>query len=260
MMVDTTGDESAAALPTVAEAHQLGRAMSDDRASRRRWSSLMPDGPSSDEDFGIVTEEWREAHRARLVAGATDVPPESVSWGDLDILTEVDAEAGEALWGRMRQAAREELDSGWRAARAITGRVDDEAWDRVRFLGVRDALREEWQPRVGVESSLVDMLAQIQTTFEIWMLRHIERIGVTGRVTTREETARAEMDGVYVTLRVSDKEELDQSAAMADRWQRAYLRTVRALRDLRRHAPVVIQSAGQVNIGGQQINLSGREG
>jgi hypothetical protein len=33
--------------------------------------------------------------------------------------------------------------------------------------------------------------------------------------------------------------------------------TVRQLRDLRRYAPqVTIQSAGQVNIGGQQINVA----
>jgi hypothetical protein len=34
-------------------------------------------------------------------------------------------------------------------------------------------------------------------------------------------------------------------------------RTLRALRDLRRYAPtVMIQSAGQVNIGGQQVNMA----
>ena len=50
---------------------------------------------------------------------------------------------------------------------------------------------------------------------------------------------------------------MDQSAAMADRFQRMFLRGLRALRDLRRYAPaVVVQNAGQVNVGGQQVNLT----
>ena len=42
---------------------------------------------------------------------------------------------------------------------------------------------------------------------------------------------------------------------MVDRFNRLFLRTLRALRDLRRYAPtVMIQDAGQVNIGQQQVN------
>ncbi len=45
---------------------------------------------------------------------------------------------------------------------------------------------------------------------------------------------------------------------MADRFNRLFLRTLRALRDLRRYAPsVTVQHAGQVNIGGQQVNVAG---
>jgi hypothetical protein len=37
--------------------------------------------------------------------------------------------------------------------------------------------------------------------------------------------------------------------AMAERWNRIMLRTLRALRDLRRYSqPVLIQNAGQVNV------------
>ena len=49
---------------------------------------------------------------------------------------------------------------------------------------------------------------------------------------------------------------MDQSGAMADRFHRMFLRGIRALRDLRRYAPaVVVQNAGQVNVGGQQVNV-----
>jgi hypothetical protein len=44
---------------------------------------------------------------------------------------------------------------------------------------------------------------------------------------------------------------------MADRFHRIFLRTLRALRDLRRYAgPVIVQQAGQVNVGGQQVNVA----
>jgi hypothetical protein len=43
---------------------------------------------------------------------------------------------------------------------------------------------------------------------------------------------------------------------MVDRFNRIFLRTLRALRDLRRQEPVVVRRAGQVNVGHQQINVA----
>ena len=49
---------------------------------------------------------------------------------------------------------------------------------------------------------------------------------------------------------------MEQAAAMVDRFNRLFLRTLRALRDLRRYeAPVNVGMAGQVNIAGQQVNV-----
>ena len=56
---------------------------------------------------------------------------------------------------------------------------------------------------------------------------------------------------------VSANAAMDQAVAMAERFNRIFLRTLRALRDLRRYSPsVTIQSAGQVNIGGSQVNAA----
>jgi hypothetical protein len=50
---------------------------------------------------------------------------------------------------------------------------------------------------------------------------------------------------------------LEQAAGMVDRFNRIFLRTLRALCDLRRHSPqVIVQNAGQVNVADKQINLS----
>ena len=44
---------------------------------------------------------------------------------------------------------------------------------------------------------------------------------------------------------------------MVDRFNRIFMRTLRALKDLRRHAPMlVVQNVGQLNVAEQQINVA----
>jgi hypothetical protein len=65
-------------------------------------------------------------------------------------------------------------------------------------------------------------------------------------------------EGQWSPPRLSQAEAVDQAAAMVDRFNRMCLRTLRALRDLRRYSPpsVVVQHAGQVNVGRQQLNMA----
>jgi hypothetical protein len=57
--------------------------------------------------------------------------------------------------------------------------------------------------------------------------------------------------------RLSDAQAVEQAAAMVDRFGRMFARSLRALQNLRRHTPpVVVQNAGQVNVGHQQLNVS----
>jgi hypothetical protein len=63
--------------------------------------------------------------------------------------------------------------------------------------------------------------------------------------------------GTWTPPRQSEAEATEQWAATVDRLNRIFLRTLRALRDLRRYAgPVIVQNAEQVNVGGQQVNVS----
>ena len=55
----------------------------------------------------------------------------------------------------------------------------------------------------------------------------------------------------------SEADAVDQAHRFADDYNRQFLRVLRQLRDLRRYAPVVIQNAQQVNVGSQQLNVSG---
>ena len=66
-------------------------------------------------------------------------------------------------------------------------------------------------------------------------------------------------EGKWRLPRVMDVDAQNQAVAMADRFNRLFMRTLRGLRDLRRYAPsVMIQSAAQVNIGKQQVNIADR--
>ena len=48
---------------------------------------------------------------------------------------------------------------------------------------------------------------------------------------------------------------------MADRFNRLFLRDLRALRDLRRYAPaVVVQGSAQINVAEQQVNVNRTSG
>jgi hypothetical protein len=56
---------------------------------------------------------------------------------------------------------------------------------------------------------------------------------------------------------VTGAQAIEQAGAMVDRFNRIFLRTLRALRDLRRGPqPVLVQNAQQVNVGQQQVNVA----
>jgi len=70
---------------------------------------------------------------------------------------------------------------------------------------------------------------------------------------------RSTRDEKWQPPRLSAAEMIENAMAMADRFNRLYLRTLRQMRDLRRYSvPVTINNPKQVNIaadGGQQVNV-----
>ncbi len=65
-----------------------------------------------------------------------------------------------------------------------------------------------------------------------------------------------ERDGGVAAARVAETEALDQAVLMADRYQRAFLRLMKAFRDNRRLFGALVVAGGQVNIAEQQVNLT----
>jgi hypothetical protein len=216
--------------------------------------------------FKGVVESFQEAHQLtasgalakaqetlpHYQAGVLNGPADQVSWFGLQQVARHDPERAAQRWEEIKQAALDELRSGHRAAKAMEG-YGSQCWARARFCALRHELMEAWQPRNGVERQLIDMLAQAQTAYLYWLEI------LTLRCATNSGRKPEAKSGEPLT--VSDAEAEEQAAAMVDRFNRIFLRTARTLRELRRGTPgVVVQNAGQVNVGQQQVNVNAPKG
>jgi hypothetical protein len=176
--------------------------------------------------------------------------PRGVGWPDLERLADQDPVLALQKWEEVKQAAREELQSGLRAAEVPGG----SPWERAQFLAIRQALASQWQPRGGVEWQLIDAMALAQSGWLYWLqaLRMWASLGF-------EEFGRESKDRWgRATPRLSTGEAIELAGAMADRFNKVFLRTLRTLCNLRRCSPrVIVQTAAQVNVGRQQVNVAG---
>lgn len=186
---------------------------------------------------------------ADLRVGVAATPFDQLTWFRLATLFEHDPEAGRAIWARVRAEAVDELLSGHRIAATLDH--DSSPLSRARFLAIRDAFRHDWQPQGGAETALVDSAAQCFSMYLFWL----ERLSLHAVTDAELDGIHLKKHGTWQPPRVASEAALDQEAAMVDRFHRLFLRSLRALRDLRRHAPqLVVENAGQVNLGG--LNLS----
>ena len=227
----------------------------------------------------LIENEHLEPAEAVMIAGQGDVPTdevieelkqrnvESISWGNLSTIYARDPDAAEELWAEMQEQARQELDSGHRAAEVFESTDwQREPWKRAQYLAIRDGFIEEWQPRGTLERTMIDILAESFVMFQHWTRVHYYRATSEAKAlpTEKERKFAEKHKGEWWPPRVYEQEATEQAAAMADRFNRVFLRTLRNLRDLRRYtAPVTINNPEQVNIaadGGQQVNMQERKG
>jgi hypothetical protein len=179
-------------------------------------------------------------------------PPHEVQWFDLNQINRTDPAKAIARWEEIVRAALDELQTGHRAARAVETATDN-AWQRAQFLALRKELAAEWQPRMGIEHQLLDTMAQAQTCYLSWLHTFTVRTEMSNIGGDRLEKE----EGKWQSPRQTDADDIDQAAEMMDRFNRIFLRSLRALRDLRRYAgPIIVQNATQVNVGGQQVNVA----
>ena len=122
----------------------------------------------------------------------------------------------------------------------------------VRLLGVGNLIRPGYDVAIQVASpdglyprADVDLLGT-----RVGRIRDL-RPG-PGSATTVTVT---DFDEIRKDLGVPD---LTSQDPVVDRFDKIFLRSLRALRDLRWYTPaIVVQNAGQVNVAGQQVTVSG---
>jgi hypothetical protein len=182
---------------------------------------------------------------------AMQCPPDQVSWTSLFVLEQSDPALAIRRWEEVKDHARAELRSGHRAARTLEG-ADSYCWGRAQFLALRAELVEAWGPRDAQELLLVDQIAQFQMLLEWWLRAVAVWTEIMG---TKPERHKRDIE----MPRVRDAEAVEAAAVLVERFQRLYLRALKALQDRRRAGPpVVIRRAGQVNVAAHQINVGGR--
>lgn len=208
-------------------------------------------GGLSHEDAVRAAEEMQKARR-ESVDSAGEMPVEQISWGVLSAIAEMDLHRSLRVWGRVREAAADELQSGRRSAHVV-GNVAP--WEFAQFLAIRDAFMDEWQPRGGIESAMIDMLA-VAFSLQMYWASIAHQRATDEHDRQDKEVKRFETAG-WKSPYQSRADAIDQAHRLADGYNRQFLRVLRQLRDLRRYAPpVIVNNGGQVNVGAQQINVT----
>ncbi len=206
---------------------------------------LEMSGPEADARARGTDDTPAEA--AADLARIGDRPPDQVSWFDLNRVADRDPKAFADLWRALKGAARDELHSGHRTARALDW--DGRPWDRARFLAIRDSFRADYRPCPGLEAALVDLAAEAFGDYLAWSEQLHMQAGTEAEI-ERNDLGR---HGKWKPQRIFSAEAMAESARMAERAHARFLRTVAALGDLRRTGPVYV---GQVNIAPQQVNIA----
>jgi hypothetical protein len=221
-------------------ARQLARGYAELVESHRRSWGITP---------AEAVEKARMPRDRSLEMVRTD-PVEQIAWWTLSAAMEHDPEAVLAAWKRIGDAARQEWQSGHRTAQSLER--GGTPWDRARFLALREAFRDDWKPRDGIESALVDLLAQSFGTHLRWM----ERLETYVETECKLEDSKMAREGYWMPPRVGEAKWMAWCAEQAEVAHRRFLMTLKSLQDLRGLPAVSIATVGHLNLAQNQINLS----
>jgi len=218
-------------------------------AAHRRLTEFYKEnyGLSDNEALARADETSKFAIDKQLIDG----DPRDTTWCELQSLAERDPALQEECWQQIKQTAADELASGHRAAEAVEAN-GIRPWERAQFLALRDSLSKEWNPQNGVERMLIDTMAQAYTSQLLWQ----GRVTLWSSLEPESENRSVKENGQWHPPRIDVSDAIEEAARMVDRFNRMVLRTLRALRDLRRYTPnIIVQNAGQVNVGEKQVNV-----
>ena len=178
---------------------------------------------------GLTTAEAAKKAEGMATADAVEhqlsCPAEALSWHTLDAVARHDPAHAAEVWEFVKEEARTELATGYRAARVVeTGNAN--CMTRARFLAIRDELTRDWRPATGQERLLIDKMAQAVVTEEHWHRRLMVLDALENEDHDDEDEA-----AKYKAPRLAMATAIDQAANMVDRFNRIFMRALRQLRD-----------------------------
>ena len=248
---------------------RAARARAELVASRRELSGAL----TRQVDFMVTQLNMTPEEAAAWVRSDGGIPPDErepdqVSWFELAKLLETEPERGAALWERIVAQAAEEQDTGVRLARAIEpGSGRDRPMDRARLVAVQRALHTALAPRDAFEALLVQQMACAHEMWMTWQGEAARRLQaeewqgerdrrrILDTMSAREREQHEAFSG-YLPPRMSTGQATELAVMIADRYQRAFLRLHKTLRDTRRLVGTLVVAGGQVNIGERQVNVA----
>ena len=178
-------------------------------------------------------------------------PLEQFSWFNINAIPE-NTDLSIAIWQDIKDAAREDVTSGHYAFSQV---LQKSPYEHAIYLAVRDAFGEQWKPQNAGEQLLVDQLAQMYCEYLYWLHRLEIRTNIDREVEDGNVKRKGKWKPAYEYG--TTPEWIETTSNMIERFHRLFLRTLRALRDLRRwNVNVNINNNGQVNIGQQQVNAA----
>ena len=221
-----------------------------------------PDDPSiqataaPDKIHGTITQPLSEFRFKEIIAR----PLKEIGWDDLHNIANVDHSRAVGFWEGIKKAAADYVSSGMFACDTLGS--GNNPWERAQFISIRKMFFDDWKPTGAIEVGMIEMLAQSFISYHHWLSRANSMAAREYEASENPRTLQKNRYGERPTWdapRLDAAEAIDRALALADRFNRLFLRTLRQMRDLRRYSvPVTINNPKQVNIaaeGGQQVNV-----
>jgi hypothetical protein len=241
--IRAVADQAPATPAASAEAGQLAReaiqAFSEELDMYRRLKDSEPNRLDPKE-----SPEW-------MMQTILDRPPQDVTFYDIERLSRIDPARAVARWEEIKATARQDLASGYTAARALEY-LGGSAWERANFLAIRERLFQAWSPRHAGEAMLLEEMAQYEAMRRQWvrilsLWSRDPRLQISLQDPTYQHSERRHLSHAQANL---------EAVRMVDRLQRLYQNALRTLLMSRRgKAAFIVQRSGQINVGaGSQCN------
>jgi len=186
---------------------------------------------------------------------------DNLSWYEIDRLFRANPDLAEQVWDEVKDAAARDFKSGHFAAELFE-RTDwqKNVWKRAHFVAVFQMMVESYKPRDAIEHQMVEMAAVEYFLWRHWTGEHLQRATSEPRqesydyrewrekekqVWCRHNGEERPIEGQWIAGAwempyQGEADAVEQAAELADRFRRAYLASVRGLRDWRRY-PVIVQ-------------------